>query len=186
MSGVNYGLYSINKHLIQPVLPSAQSATILNTLYNFNQQAESTPLRAGLKSVGQYLDDDRDASGKTLTTGNIGDSPYATAANGGECQQAFCIAMTDGYDNGAAPGYTNVDGTKGVPYADTYSDSMADTAMYFWSKDLSSTLANMLPTSSADTANWQHMVTYTVSFGVTGSLNPNDYDENLKKQDIPV
>ncbi|HJX34208.1 MAG TPA: PilC/PilY family type IV pilus protein, partial [Desulfatiglandales bacterium] len=51
--------------------------------------------------------------------------------------------------------------------------------------DLSASLSNLLATSDVDSADWQHMVTYTVSFGVIGSLNPNDYDPvTLKELDF--
>jgi type IV pilus assembly protein PilY1 len=177
MSGVNIGISSINGNLVQPVLSSEESGTLLNSLYNLTLRAQGTPLRKGLQDVGEYFHQD---DGKT---GGIGSSPYATAENGGECQQTFAILMTDGYESGSSPYVGNVDGDDGVPYADIYSNSIADVAMYYYENDLSSSLNNLLSTSDADPADWQHMVTYTVSFGVSGTLDPEDYDEDLKNKD---
>src|SRR4030042_1650342 len=58
--------------------------------------------------------------------------------------------------------------------------------MYVYENTLSQSLSNLLATSDVDSANWQHMVTYTVSFGVIGALNPNDYDPvTLKNKTAP-
>lgn len=51
-------------------------------------------------------------------------------------------------------------------------DTLADVANYYWKRDLVTTLANDVPTSTADPAFWQHMVTFGVSIGLQGRLNP--------------
>jgi type IV pilus assembly protein PilY1 len=87
--------------------------------------------------------------------------------------------MTDSYWNGSAPvngSIDNADGDNGVPYADAYSNTLADVAMYYYENDLSSALDNDVLTNASDTATHQHMVTYTVAFGVSGTLDPADYD----------
>ena len=112
-------------------------------------------------------------------TGGIGESPYDTAEDGGACQQAFAILMTDSYWNGDPPlnaSIDNEDGDDGVPYADGYSDTLADVAMYYYENDLSSALEDEVPTNLKDGADHQHMVTYTVAFGVSGTLDPTAYD----------
>jgi type IV pilus assembly protein PilY1 len=99
--------------------------------------------------------------------------------DGGACQQAFAIVMTDSYWNGGAPLNTSIDnedGDNGVPYADGYSDTLADVAMYYYENDLSSALEDEVPTNLKDGADYQHMVTYTVAFGVSGTLDPTAYD----------
>mgnify|MGYP000609175605 FL=1 len=85
--------------------------------------------------------------------------------------------MTDGYYNGGEPWSTekNVDGNNGSPYADSYSNTLADVAMYFYENDLAD-LADAVPTNERDDATHQHMVTYTIGFGVTGTLDPLAYD----------
>ena len=95
--------------------------------------------------------------------------------------------MTDSYWNGGDPlggAIDNADGDNGVPYADTYTNTLADVAMYYYENDLSTGLDDDLPTSASDTASHQHMVTYTIGFGVSGSLNPDDY--NLESGPYPT
>ncbi len=177
MQGVNIGYRSINGYLIQPVLPvhvgtEDETNALLNKLYTFGiivHQA-STPLRAGLRETGKYFDkDDGD-------DGGVGDSPIASAEDGGECQQNFAIMFTDGHYNGGAPGFANIDGDHGVPYEDDQPNTLADVAMYYYENDLADLLENDVPPNPADDATHQHMVTYAVSFGVTGSMDPDDYD----------
>ncbi len=177
MQGVQIGFRSINGNLVQPVLKvkvegDDESSVLLNNLYNLVLQAQGTPLRLGLKYVGQYFNQD-----DGVNPSGLGASPFADAANGGGCQQAFAVVMTDGYWNGTtSPNVGNVDGDNGAPYADSYSNTLADVAMYYYENDLSSSLDNLVPTTETDTASHQHMVTYSVSFGVHGTLNPDDYD----------
>jgi type IV pilus assembly protein PilY1 len=201
MQGVQIGLRGINGYdsdLIQPVHKIKvggvdETITLLNKLYGFDNQAYGTPLRRGLESVGRYFhqNDSHD--------GGIGASPYATVADGGECQHAFAIVMTDGYWNGDPPYTSSIanndgDGSSAYdgaaphgdePYGDGYDDTLADVAMYYYENDLSSTLGPEVPTNPWDDNPQQHMVTYGVSFGVTGTLNPNDYDSDLKEIAAP-
>lgn len=176
ISNMRVGIKSINNKINQPVVDvrvgaSDQTAALLNVLYSYTVTAQGTPLKAGLKSVGQYFDRD---DGQT---GGIGASPIATEINGGACQQNFTIVMTDGYYNDAAnPGVGNADGNKGTPFADNFSETLADVAMYYYARDLAVTLPNKVKQiSSYDNATWQHLATYSVAFGVTGTLNPDAY-----------
>jgi Tfp pilus tip-associated adhesin PilY1 len=136
-----------------------------------------TPLRNGLEDVGQYFDQD------DSNDGNIGSSPFSTEAEGGGCQKAYAIAMTDGFWNGSSPGVGNVDDdatsySGEAPYTDTYSDTLADVAMKYYYDDIASSLSDIVPTDSCNGASHQHMATYSVSFGVTGTLDPNDLDDD--------
>jgi len=176
MQGVKIGFNSINGNLVQEALSVNvgavdETSALLNGLYGLTLHAQGTPLRRGLENVGKYYKGE---------SGGIGSSPYAGAANGGECQQAFAIVMTDGYWNGWSPNVGNADGDgdtdfDGSPYGDSYSNTLADVAMYYYEDDLSA-LDNLVPTNPTDEATHQHMVTFTVSFGVFGTLNPGDYD----------
>ena len=175
MAGVQIGISTINNTINQPVLQVKvdgidQTNSLLSTLYGMVLPAMGTPLRTGLQDVGRYFHADDG------NTGGIGTCPYWSAANGGECQQAFAIVMTDGYWNGGSPGVGNVDGTSGNPFQDGFSDTLADVAMQYWQNDLSAGLTNLISPSSVDSATWQHMVTYGVSFGVIGTLDPANYD----------
>jgi type IV pilus assembly protein PilY1 len=196
MQGVNVGMFSINQNVIQPVLPvkcegEDQTATLLDILYNCPAAGE-TPLRGGLQAVGKYFDKDDNVK----IDGTAGDdSPWSTAAEGGECQQGFAIVMTDGYwdihdekddewigwfeSSGDEDGDHNTD-FDGPPYGDNQTDLLADHAMYYYERDLATGLGDKVPTNANDSATHQHVVTYTVAFGITGTLNPDDYDKDLK------
>ena len=114
----------------------------------------------------------------TETTGSLETelkvSPILTDGRGA-CQQNFVIIFTDGSWNGGAAGFNNVDGTKGAPYADDYPNTLADIAMYYYMNDLAPAVDDEVPINFVDKANWQHMVTYGVTFGVKGHLTPDDY-----------
>ena len=140
---------------------------LLDTLYSINSLG-GTPLRRGLRSIGRYYDQDDGLDG------NLGTSPYYSEADGGACQQAYTIAMTDGYWNGDSPYVGNADGGTGDPYQDSYSDTLADVAMYYYNNDLADSLPNELPTNNYDKNRSQHMVTFSVSFGREGNIPLDD------------
>lgn len=149
-----------------------------------NDPQGSTPLREALSRVGRHF------AGVTsgINDGMTGDPVQF------ECQQNFALLTTDGYWNGNAGQKINGDaignqdnqnsgystravgaydggnlGTKNSPeYA---SDTLADVAMYYYKTDLRSSLANKVPTSDKDTAEHQHMVTFTLGLGLDGELN---------------
>ena len=187
--GVQIGLFTIQERLTQPVLKVKvggypdQTNTLLNALYGLSNGG-GTPLRQALRNVGRYFDNDDTYDGNiegddaTLT----GD-PWFPADQGGSCQQSFAILMSDGFWNGGSPGVGDVDSNKGAPYQDhptipatSFSNTLADVAYNFWNTDLVDDLDNDVPTNYRDSNNRQHMVTYTVAFGVQGTLNPADYD----------
>lgn len=179
LSEIRVGIYSINNRIIQPVQDvhvgaSDSTTALLNTLYALRLQANGTPLRTGLNYAGRYFDKD-----DSLVSGTIAGyaSPIASQANGGACQQNFTILMTDGYYNDPSPPSPgNVDGNNGAPFADGYSNTLADVAMLYYENDLADTVENRIAAPSTyDNATWQHMVTYTVALGVVGTLNPDDY-----------
>jgi Tfp pilus tip-associated adhesin PilY1 len=150
-----------------------ETDTLLGLLYSMDSSG-GTPLRHALNNVGRYFDADDGHDG------GLGPAPWASEEDGGTCQQAFAIVITDGFWNGSSPGVGNQDADSasifdGPPYADAYSDTLADVAMKYYKNDLSSALSDQVPTDSCDRASHQHMVTYGVSFGVIGTLDPNDY-----------
>jgi type IV pilus assembly protein PilY1 len=153
-------------------------------LYGLSKTS-GTPLRAALDGVGQYYD-------RTNTT-NLG--PWAenpaspgSAANekNAECRKSFAILMTDGYWNGNAAATSgasgNADGSAGYPFADTYSGTLADVAYYYWSRDLVPSVANKVPKTPVpgkidqyrDPAEYQHMTTFTIGLGMTGTIKRED------------
>lgn len=141
----------------------------------------STPLRAALWNAGNYYATDHTETG-----------PWGpgTPVSQFSCRQSYTILTTDGYRNDSdAAGYDytatgNHTGVPGVivgeqdgsfprPYkGDNQADTLADIAMYYWKTDLRADLANNVPASIDDPATHQHMVTFSVSLGAAGSLNP--------------
>jgi len=170
LQNVNAGLYTIHERVTQPVLylDSTNRSTILSELFSINSSG-GTPLRQALRNVGRYFDADDGSDG------HIGSAPWASEADGGGCQQAFSILMTDGYWNGSSPGVGNVDGDDGTPFADSYSNTLADVARYYYENDLNDALPNEVPVNDCDNNHKQHLVTYGLSFGVKGELSPS-YD----------
>jgi type IV pilus assembly protein PilY1 len=127
VDGLEIGLHSINSsggkvNMIAPRLVDDYRGQILDDLYNVAASG-STPLRKGLKTIGEYYGDDENG-------------PYASSADGGDCQQAYTIMITDGYYNGADPGVgnTDIDGPgdfDGGEFQDSYSNTLADVAMAY-------------------------------------------------------
>lgn len=135
-----------------------------------------TPLRQGLKAVGEYYKSEDP------------DGPWGPGAveNQLACRQNFAILTTDGYwnknDEKAVAGYVsgNHDGDAGpngytpkAPYADDYTDTLADVAMYYWKTDLRTNLTNVVRKTLTDDATWQHMVTFGISIGLVGTVSPS-------------
>lgn len=136
-----------------------------------------TPLRHRLKDVGQYFE----CSSHNFFGVSGSDCPILPASEAGMCQKNATIMMTDGFYNGSLPTMTpsNTDGDgnttfDGPPYADGFSNTLADVAMHFYERDLAPGLPDDVPyqPGDKDQAPHQHMVTYTVAFGVTGTLDP--------------
>ena len=128
-----------------------------------------TPLRTALADAGEYFGTADPYESSTVT-------PLS-------CRQNFTILTTDGYWNQAfsrpSGMQANSDGTDGpngyvaeAPYSDNHSNTLADVAMHYWKTDLRPGLANNVPTTAANPANWQHMVTFGLSLGARGTVNP--------------
>lgn len=166
------GMDLFNRTLARMDLKSMSSAAdkraLLSHYYSLIIPNKSTPARTSLQKVGDYFADS--ASGAILSS-----------ANGGECQQNFNILLSDGFWNGSSPGVGNTDtdgsgvydgnatqSNDGGKYDDTQSNTLADVAMHYYETDLS-TLPNNVPTEGADKANHQHLVSYTISYGLTGT-----------------
>ncbi|MDY0057440.1 MAG: PilC/PilY family type IV pilus protein [Methyloversatilis sp.] len=129
----------------------------------FGASADSnTPLRVSLWNAGAYFKTP-DPWGP-----NVGGAPLS-------CRQSFSILTTDGYYNDGTSTFStvgNADGTKGRPYADTQSNTLADIAMYYYDTDLQPDIEDNVPTTPEDGNNRQHMNTFGVAFGLAGSLDP--------------
>jgi type IV pilus assembly protein PilY1 len=179
------GVYLINGgHLLDPksMTSDANRRALLSAYYN-SSSSGFTPLRKALEAVGGKFSD-------------LNSNFILPISEGGECQQNFNILMTDGYWNDEFGGTdffgnplpdaiasnddgdndTTFDGSPdqnddGGNFADSYSSTLADFAMYFYENDLVPTYANKVPPSPVDSAEHQHLVNYTVSFGLQGTLD---------------
>jgi type IV pilus assembly protein PilY1 len=195
---VRVGYGSINSG--SRTVDGTATSTIVQGVRKFNTTAKSsfltwlyavnangyTPLRRAMDDVGKYYE-------RAKGTGSPwADDPGQTSY--GEfksCRQSYHILMTDGYWNSSPANTTaaqaNVDSTDGAlitndlagakiqfkavnPYKDSSSNTLADVAAYYWKRDLQPDIKNKVSPSSDDPAYWQHMVNFTVSFGLDGSL----------------
>ena len=178
---VGYGTINNNDSVKKTVAsmnldPASGNKKLLFDQVYDTRSSGGTPLRQNLRNMGRYYDCASDnffgVSGASC--------PILTAASGGTCQQNFTILMTDGFDNGGSPsvGNTDIDGAgifDGGAYADSYSETLADVAMKYYETDLEPSMSNLVTKiPGVDEADHQHMVTYTVAFGVTGTLDPFD------------
>ena len=163
---VNTALASMN---IDPRTGAKEG--LLDSLYGM-QSAGATPLRSSLDNGGKYL--------SCETNSFFGTCPALPSTTGGPCQQNFTVLMTDGYYNGSYTGVGNADGDDDTkwdsgtagPFGDTHSNSLADVAMEYYEDDLRPGVDNDLvpPPGAVDENTAQHMVTYSVGFGVEGNV----------------
>lgn len=159
----------------------------------------NTPLRTKLEQVGEYFKGTTVTALSTSLFGSTKPTPILNEASGGSCQQNFSVVMSDGYWNGSEPSVGNADSGStsdgdgsdteydgGVYHdqADGVSNTLADVAMHYYETDLS-TLDNNVPGTPDDSNTQQHLVTYTVSFGVDGTLSANP-DANATSFDWPT
>ncbi len=172
---------------VTDMVTSDNKNTLLTNLFRIKTLG-STPLRQALDNVGHYFDQTDSDYGNNLfgfppDEGSPNErSPILSKNDGGECQQNFVVALSDGYWNDRlSPAVGNADGDNSSDYdmqsyGDSYNDAtLADVAMHYYEKDLSALdnpIADALSTSR-DNNPAQHLVTYTVSFGLTGTLPTN-------------
>lgn len=179
--GMRFGFGMINaglKEYQQSITSQAVRANLLDGFYTTPSLPEGTPLRTALDRVGQYFSD------------TSSDAPILSASDGGECQQNFNILMTDGYWNGSYSGVGNADysatddngfdgdETESIDngnYEDGRSNTLADVAMHYYESDLRSDLNNEVPAvTGVDLAEHQHLVNFTIGFGVAGENDPDE------------
>jgi type IV pilus assembly protein PilY1 len=190
----NSGNCNIQIAQMNSSVSSGAKRDLLDAIYG-SESANSTPLRTALYQTGRYY---QCASGSIFGGTSSYTCPWLSAASGGTCQQSFTILMTDGYYNdsfsslpgsGSNAGQVDRDGNSpntagntsfdGGAYADDYAQTLADVAMHFYERDLRTGLANNVPVfAGIDNASHQHMVTYGVAFGVTGTLSAGPTDPN--------
>ncbi len=152
---------------------------LLDNIYSVDSYG-GTPLRQALVRAGKTF---------ACQTGN--DCP-ALPAPEGTCQQNFALLFSDGYWNGGTGVSGNSDGDgdtdfDGGRYADNVKATLADVAMYYYENDIQPTLDDQVPVMSRDVEGapdgtfpdinarmHQNMKTYTIAFGVAGTVDPAD------------
>jgi type IV pilus assembly protein PilY1 len=166
-----YGLNTIHNTLFVAI-PSANvtdfvpsNVSLLSAFY-LKKPGSGTNLPDALNRVGEYFTD-----GSTVLTD--GKNKLGTASPIiYECQQNFAVLMSDGYwndDLDAGP-QALIGNSDGDAIGSTHS-TVADVAHYYYSHDLSPVKwDNKVPTNDFDTNNRQHLVTFTVAFGLKGDL----------------
>lgn len=158
-------------------LTSSQRASLSSAILD-SEGSGGTPLRSALDRTGKLFTDPDD-------------TPILPEASGGMCQQNYAVLMSDGYydlENGL-PNYGNVDGGNDPLIRssdkDDVSYTLADFAMKYYLEDLSD-LDDLVPTvPGVDENPAQHLVTYTVGFGVSGSLDSNPSNPDAPFDDWP-
>lgn len=163
---------------VRDMTVDANKSALLDELSQINSTG-GTPLRQMLNRIGLYFDE-AGANADHSALGFTNASPILPQVDGGECQQNFSVVFSDGFWNGGSPGVGNTDGGPstsdfdGGSHADTFSNTLADVAMHYYERDLSTGLQNNVNTiPGVDENDQQHLTTYTVAFGINGTLANN-------------
>ncbi len=144
-------------------------------------------LRYGLDAVGRYFEcTTGNAYGFPASSPGSVYCPIQSAASGGACQQNFAIMVTgdawyDDFNTSAyAVGntdYTAASGYDGGNYADASAgveNTLADIAMHYYERDLAPSLSDQVAVlAGVDENTKQHMVTYAVAIGLSGTCASN-------------
>lgn len=172
---VGYATLNSSPRVVSGVRPfvGTHRTAFYNNLYGGVVSTNGTPSRQTLWDVGNYYENRTDSDDPWRTdVGNSGGSKYDEYLT---CRQSFAMLMTDGYwsESPAPPNsVANADGSAGYPFQDAYSDTLADVAYNFWNRDLRPSMANRVTASPLNPKTHQHMVTYGIGLGVSGSVNP--------------
>ncbi len=183
LQDIRVGYETINRNEDEPVAElneyywEGEKEELLDTVYKVDNVG-GTPLRRALDDAGRILS--CNFSGKPCP---------ALAAPEGVCQQNYALLFTDGYWNGSASRTGNydvdgADGWDGGRYEDDFSSTVADVAMYYYENDMFPLVDDGVPVTSADVTGvqdgffdsdasvmHQHMKTFTIAFGVEGSID---------------
>lgn len=176
----NASINTVIDEMNQDPRTGAKSA-LLDSLYSMFGSG-NTPLRSAFDNSAKYLSCDSNSF--------FGSCPVLSSTDGGQCQQNFAIMMTDGFYNGSFnSSYGNADGDDNTqwdsgpagPYGDSSTATLGDIAMEFYENDIHPGLDDNLspPPGGVDENTAQHVVTYSVAFGVEGNITampPNSTD----------
>jgi len=176
---------------------SGNKKTMMDQVYKIDSNG-ITPLRQALDKAGRYFEcKSGDSFGSTSDTspGDIGCPVEASPQ--GQCQANYVLLFSDGAWNGddpSVPGNHDQDAVangsstefdEGI-FGDSYTSTLADVAMYYYERDLHPALTDGVPTTEFDIraapvsafgvddqVMHQHMKTYTIGFGLEGTVDPD-------------
>ncbi len=144
------------------------SPELLRALYNMQSEG-LTPLQNAVDRVGRYFHGERSAGFS---------EPFSPTSPEGACQQYMALVVSDGFWNGRFSGVGNADGAMGAPYADGFSDTLADVAAYYYDHDLRPDVEDTVFASGCGDVSHQHLTTLALSFGLDGTIKRFDMDGN--------
>lgn len=197
--GVRLGVHTINSSVTDLLPPlnistfgSSEQNSLFAKIYSIVGNSGGTPNREALDYVGKKYQIAAGSSGALVLSQSLG----------GSCQKNFAIQFTDGFTiPSAITGVGNEDSGEGIPYADSYSDTLADIAMKYYKTNIQPNLtynkipvrpgcptpssctatscrSNSTTNPTADCNRNPHMNTLTVGLGAYGTIynSPtNDY-----------
>ena len=151
-------------------------------IYNMDTTG-GTPTRKALDRIGTLFDTQTGAQAPILNA----------------CQYNAGFILTDGFANTTLPSNRpdNADGAAGTfsgaaPYADTFSNTLADYAMFFYTKRLRSDLpAGQVPVNSYDASPSAdknpdlHLNTYALTMGAKGTIYGVDVQSSVDPYKYP-
>ncbi|HEU4622774.1 MAG TPA: PilC/PilY family type IV pilus protein [Burkholderiaceae bacterium] len=171
--GFYAGAYRISQRKLYGMYDMDASATrkdLYNYIYSIGGRRGGTPNREALMYAGQLF-----SKADTLPTPR----PDIVTRS---CQRNAAILFTDGFSNPAVTGLSNVDGNDGAPFADTFTNTIADVAMNYYKNNLRPDLPNDGPVKvpsqcsnrslapRLDCNTQLHMNTYAVTLGASGYI----------------
>jgi len=155
---------------------SGNKKLLLDNIYSVTSNSQGSPQRQLLDRAG------------AIFACEFGSYCPRLPAPAGFCQQNFALLMTDGYWSQGTGVASNADADTPNPfdggrYADSYSSTLADTAMYHYKRDLHPDFDDLVPVGRRDVLGapdgtfdpdqpfmQQHMKTYSIAFGVKGTI----------------
>jgi len=199
LGGVNVGLIDLQSRIDSPygALPSWwNNPVFFGTVQDMSVSSNMTRLRNNLYAIQPNLSDWRQPIHERLRVvydyfrESSPQNGHAAAPIQYACQQNFNVLSTPGYLNENGPGATgfknyltgvtpaaiataNYDGSKGVPYADNFDNTIADWVAYFYNQnlrpDLTAGQVPLTPSAHEDNANL-HITQYVMAPGSEPTL----------------
>ncbi len=130
--------------------------TLLDAIASANSLG-ATPLRQAYEKVGEYFECSAGDIFNSTSSSNPGDADCpALIAPGGTCQTNTGFIFSDGFYNGPDPSVGNEDQDDlssdfdGGAFADSFSNTLADVAIFYHENDLQPLLDNNVPATSVD------------------------------------